>query len=278
MAITLKRFIVRELSMMNKEKTLFIFEGAKTEDKLVEKLECNFLGDRHAIKCVFDAEIYQLYRAIKDESGFSLDIVSLLKERTAENAEILKDYNRNSFAYIYLFFDYDAHSTLADDEKIKEMLSFFNDETGEGMLYISYPMVEAIRHFRDMESFKSLTVKCKRKNCPYANECPDKDSCMSEPHYKRVVAAESKPQLSNVNAYTKPIWQELITAHLCKVNALVNDVFALPTSLISQEEIFSRQLEKHISHKCPEVAVLSAFPLYVLDFFGCDRTIEKLNS
>ena len=264
--------------MMNKEKTLFIFEGAKTEDKLVEKLECNFLGDRHAIKCVFDAEIYQLYRAIKDESGFSLDIVSLLKERTAENAEILKGYNRNSFAYIYLFFDYDAHSTLADDEKIKEMLSFFNDETGEGMLYISYPMVEAIRHFRDMESFKSLTVKCKRKNCPYANECPDKDSCMSEPHYKRVVATESKPQLSNVNAYIKPIWQELITAHLCKVNALVNDVFALPTSLISQEEIFSRQLEKHICRRCPEVAVLSAFPLYVLDFFGCDRTIEKLNS
>lgn len=90
--------------MMNKEKTLFIFEGAKTEDKLIGKLELNFLGDNHAIKCVFDAEIYQLYRAIKDESVFSLDIVTLLKERTTENAEILKDYNRDSFAYIYLFF------------------------------------------------------------------------------------------------------------------------------------------------------------------------------
>ena len=101
--------------MMNKEKTLFIFEGAKTEDKLVEKLECNFLGARHAIKCVFDAEIYQLYRTIKEEKGFSIDIASLLKERTVENAETLKDYNRDSFAYIYLFFDYDAHSTLADD-------------------------------------------------------------------------------------------------------------------------------------------------------------------
>ena len=53
--------------MMNKEKTLFIFEGAKTEDKLIEKLEYNFLGKTNAIKCVFDAEIYQLYRAIKEE-------------------------------------------------------------------------------------------------------------------------------------------------------------------------------------------------------------------
>ncbi|MDE6770727.1 MAG: hypothetical protein K2J78_13470 [Muribaculaceae bacterium] len=136
--------------MMSKEKTLFIFEGARSEDKYVEKLERNFLGERHAIKCVFDAEIYQLYRAIKNEDGFPIDIVSLLKDRTAENAEILKDYSRDSFAYIYLFFDYDGHSTLADDDKIREMLSFFSDETEEGKLYISYPMVEAIRQAEEV--------------------------------------------------------------------------------------------------------------------------------
>ena len=262
---------------MNKEKTLFIFEGARTEDKLVEKLERNFLGDRHAIKCVYDAEIYQLYRTIKEEKGFSIDIVSLLKERTADNHRILNDYTRDSFAYIYLFFDYDAHSTLADDDKIKEMLSFFNNETEEGMLYISYPMVEAIRHFKDLESFKSLTVKCKRRNCPYKNGCDDKDKCLKEPHYKNLVTIDSKPQLSNVNSYTKAVWQELIAAHLCKANDLVNETFALPTSLISQEAIFLKQLDKYICHKCPKVAVLSAFPLYVLDYFGYERIIEKLN-
>lgn len=106
--------------MNNQEKTLFIFEGASTEDIFIKKLEQNFLGHRHAIKCVFDAEIYQLYRAIKNEGNFSIDIVSLLKERKPKNAEALKDYNRDSFAYIYLFFDYDAHATLADDENIKE--------------------------------------------------------------------------------------------------------------------------------------------------------------
>ena len=264
--------------MMNKEKTLFIFEGVKTESKLIEKLEHNFLGKTNSIKCVFDAEIYQLYRAIKEEKEFSIDIVSLLKERTAENAKILENYTRDSFAYIYLFFDYDAHSTLADDNKIKEMLSLFNDETEEGMLYISYPMVEAIRHFKDLESFKSLTVKCKRKNCPYKEECHNKEECLKEPHYKSVAASDSRPQLSNVNSYTKTVWQELITAHLCKANALVNDAFTMPTSLISQEAIVSKQLEKHICHKCPEVAVLSACPLYVLDYFGCVRTITKLNS
>lgn len=277
MVIISRKFIVQELSIMNKEKTLFIFEGAKTEDKLVGKLERNFLGDRHAIKCVFDAEIYQLYRAVKDKSGFSMDIVSLLKERTTENTGILKDYNRDSFAYIYLFFDYDAHSTLADDKKIKEMLAFFNDETDEGMLYVSYPMVEAIRHFKDLESFKSLTVKCKRNNCPNKSECLNRNDCLKEPHYKNIAATDSRPQLSNINSYTKQVWQELITAHLCKANDLVYGSFTLPVSLISQEDIFSKQAERYIYHKCPQVAVLSAFPLYVLDYWGCDRTIENLN-
>ena len=263
--------------MKNKEKILFIFEGASTEDKFVKKLEQNFLGDRHAIKCVFDAEIYQLYRAIKNEGNFAIDIISLLKERRTENAEVLKDYNRDSFAYIYLFFDYDAHATWADDEKIKEMLLFFNDETNEGKLYISYPMVEAMRHFKDIETFKTLTVKCKRSNCPYIDTCTDKDVCLNEPHYKTFVPTDSRPQLSNINSYTKAVWIELMSAHLCKANYLINDIFKLPTSLISQEDIFSKQLEKYINHKCPQVAVLSAFPFYVLDYFGPSRLMEKLN-
>lgn len=239
-------------------------------------MEKNFLGERFAIKCIFDAEIYQLYKKIKEDGTYSLDIVNLLKERSSDNAEKLKEYTRNSFAYIYLFFDYDAHSTLADDEKIVEMLSFFNNETENGMLYISYPMVEAMRHYKDMNSFKSLTVKCKRANCPYIGSCSEKEMCLKEPHYKTFVPMDSLPQLSNVNAYTRTVWQELITAHLCKMNDLVNDVFQLPTSLQSQTVIFNKQFEKYIDHKCPKVAVLSAFPLFVLDYFGCEQLRKKL--
>lgn len=263
--------------MMNDAKTLFIFEGGRAEDKYVKKLEQNFLGAGHAIKCVFDAEIYQLYRTIKQEYGFHLDIVSLLKERTVENAETLKEYTRDSFAYIYLFFDYDGHSTLANDAKIREMLSFFNDETEEGKLYISYPMVEAIRHFQDFKSFKFLAVKCKRANCPYIEDCEEKDNCLNEPHYKTFSASDSLARMSNINSYSNEVWRELIAAHICKANYLVHDTFEYPESLISQESIFESQLEKYISHKCPQVAVLSAFPLYVLEYYGLENTIKKLN-
>ena len=239
-------------------------------------LEQNFLGKRISVKCVYDAEIYQLYKILKEEE-FDVDLVELLKERNKENAELLQDYNRDSFAYIYLFFDYDAHSTLADDDKIEKMLTFFNNETENGLLYISYPMLEAIRHYKDMQSFKGLTVKCKRANCPYMDECDEVEACLKESHYKNVSASECQPQLTNINKYTKEVWQELIRAHVSKMNYLVYDVFDLPVKIESQNVIFSKQLEKHINHKCPKVAVLSAFPIYVLDYYGVETLKKKLN-
>lgn len=119
---------------------LFIFEGQSAEVKIVQTLEKNFFNRSIGIKCVFDAEIYQLYKKMEENEDFPLDLDNLLKERSEKNKQELKDYNRDSFESVYLFFDYDAHSSMADDEKLKKMLSFFNNETENGMLYISYPM------------------------------------------------------------------------------------------------------------------------------------------
>lgn len=262
--------------MLNNELHLFVFEGVRAESKYVDMLEQNFFGKRISVKCVYDAEIYQLYKVLNEEDP-DFDLVELLKERNKENAELLRDYTRDSFAYIYLFFDYDAHSTLASDDKIVEMLNFFNNETENGLLYISYPMLEAIRHYKDMQSFKDLTVKCKRANCPYKEDCDEVEDCLNEPHYKNVSASECQPQLSNINKYTKEVWQELIRAHVSKMNYLVHDVFDLPKQIELQSDIFSKQLEKHINHKCPKVAVLSAFPIYVLDYYGVEKLKKKLN-
>ncbi len=134
--------------MSNKCNTLFIFEGEHTEDKIVARLEKHFMGKSIAVKCVFGGDIYQLYQRIKNED-FDVDIVSLLKERSEANNKELDGYDNDSFSYIYFFFDYDAHATKADDDKISELIKYFDNETDKGKLFISYPMVEAIRHFKD---------------------------------------------------------------------------------------------------------------------------------
>ena len=73
--------------MLNNELHLFVFEGVRADSKYVDTLEQNFLGKRISVKCVYDAEIYQLYKQLKDEE-FAIDMVDLLKERSKENAEI----------------------------------------------------------------------------------------------------------------------------------------------------------------------------------------------
>ncbi len=260
--------------MSNNELHLFVFEGRSAEPKYAEKLERNFLGEKVAVKCVYGTDIYRLYEQFKHD-GFALDMVNLLKECNPENAALLHDYNRDSFAYIYLFFDYDAHATLADDDKISEMLAFFDNETENGMLYISYPMVEAIRHYKDMESFKELTVKCKRTNCPNRQNCEEAEDCLKEAHYKELVSKECRPQLVNVNKYDSETWKELIRAHVSKMNNLVHDSFELPAGTETQKTVFAKQQEKHILQHCPKVAVLSAFPMYVLDYYGAEPLRRK---
>ena len=60
------------------------------------------------------------------------------------------------------------------------------------------------------------------------------------------------------------------------MNYIVNDEFCMPLHIVSQSDIFFKQLEKHINRMCPKVAVLSAFPMYVLDYYGIEGLRRKL--
>ena len=75
---------------------LFIFEGKNPEEKIVKSLENlffkeNIIGNT-IIKCAFEAEIYQLYRKIKEDDDF--DTFNLLKERSSSNRKLLEKYDR----------------------------------------------------------------------------------------------------------------------------------------------------------------------------------------
>lgn len=260
------------MALSAKENTLFVFEGEKTEAVIVQRMEQYFMQKTAAIKCVFGGEIYQLYRILKEET-FAVDIVSLLKERNATNRKQLEGYDSDSFAYVYFFFDYDAHATKASDRQLAEMLAFFDNETENGKLYVSYPMVEALRHFKDATSFKELVVKCKGHNCPHLQSCDRAEACLSEPGYKERVQKESAPQFARLDSYE--IWKKLIYYHLSKANNLFTENFELPTCLIPQNKIFEKQRETYLSRPCPQVAVLSAFPLFLQDYYGVEK-IHKL--
>lgn len=251
---------------------LFVFEGRRTEKIITDRLFKYILNDNQIIRCVFEAEIYQLYKKLEEDEY--LDIFNLIKNRNNDNQITLREYNRNDFAEIYLFFDYDAHATQADDGTLEKMLTLFDNETNNGKLYISYPMVESIRHIEDFESFRELTAMCKGANCQHIDYCEEKDECLNRPHYKTIVGNKSILRLKNMNSYTRETWMRLIAIHISKMNYIVNNEYEYPSKLESQLNIFINQFEKYINKRCPTVSVLSSFPIFVLDYYGIDGTKE----
>lgn len=235
-------------------KILFVFEGEVTEKKIVDNLSKYFISENSIIQCAYCNNIYQLYKDISEDND--IDTFILLKE-IPSNKEILSKYSRKDFAEIYLFFDYDGHDTLADDNKVLEVLSFFDEETLFGRLYISYPMIESLKHYSELIDFKNLKVKAKENI-----------------RYKQLVNGEAKSELKQIKKYTKQIWLQLIELHLKKMNFVVNDDYSLPTSNSSQDNIFFKQLEKYIKIDST-VAVLCAFPIFLFDYYG-HRYISQL--
>ena len=94
-------------------KILFVFEGAKKEGQVADSfLQC-FPNKNIIIQCAHCTTIYNLYNRISEDED--LDTFSLLKENP-NNKEALESYSRNDFAEVYLFFDYDGHTSSASDE------------------------------------------------------------------------------------------------------------------------------------------------------------------
>lgn len=240
---------------------LFIFEGKRDEPKISDAL-ANFCSEdkfKSAIKVMFCGEIYQLYRFIIDPENEDCDVIELLKER--EGCKLLAELDRESISEIYLFFDYDGHAQRGKDldHQVAELINFFDDETGNGKLFVSYPMVESIKHLEEGLCFSSAFVPAK-ENIKYKKQVNDK--CL-----------KSLQDFKNVSEEN---WKLIVKSHNMKAQMIVNDEYAFPTELIEQIEIFESQLAKFIENE-NQVGVLCGFPLLITHYFGVDKTLEMVS-
>jgi len=230
---------------------LFVFEGKKTEPQIFDSLRKYFFNEKENehISISYCNNIYHLAKEIYENEY--LDFFELLKEEE----KIDNTLNRNNVARIYLIFDYDGHADKKSSQKLQEMLSIFDNETEQGLLYISYPMGEALKHIKDSVNFRDI-------------------SNVSNSKYKKIVSENCDEKYKHPINYTKDIWNTLITQHSKKANFIVNDKFEFPTDSIEQSTIFKHQKKKYIN-KEGKVAVLSSFPILLLDYYG--STILKDN-
>ena len=242
-----------------KEFIAIISEGEKTEKQIINNLENNFTTFSNKIIFLsYKANIYNLFREIEEDED--IDIISLLKEKQIKANKIRNDVenidvsniNSDDISQIYLFFDYDGHTENASDEEIVKMLNKFDNETENGKLYISYPMVEALKHLKkDKLDINNYLVEAKTRI-----------------NYKNFVSQNT--DYENLVNLTKGNWFFIISENLKRclfLLEIININYEIYSNMINQESIFNKQLDKYISQE-EKVLVLSAFPFFLIEYFG----------
>lgn len=241
---------------MNKENILFIVEGESREMDIVNNIS-NVFFKRTQVRIIpipAGKNIYMLWKQLQIDD-FETDIIELLKETEEIDTSNINDMERDDFSEVYLFFDYDGHqNNLPNGEMggdvLEMMLKTFDNETENGKLYISYPMVEALR---DM-----VAGGCNSKNGCYIS----KETLGEYKHLSSQVKI-----LKNQSKYNIIDWREIINIYALKVSCLSGGTKVIEygkyKKSVTPLDVY--RMESHyISRKI--VFVLSAFPEFLLDY------------
>ena len=212
------------------------------------------------VKIVFSSNIYSLYGKLKDDDGF-LDVVEVLKEQHTDDEE-LQNLDRESVSQVFLFFDLDIHglaqSTEQSCEQLDELLNFFDNETENGKLFLSYPMVEVV------------------------NICDQSNGLMSEDRklfkicdcegdgFKHFVNDLNRDSKTICRANCRENWLIICKANYEKAQWLMK----LPTRTLSLEQMQQPTILQHqqvLIKNEGVVATLSAFPFFLLEYLGTGK-------
>jgi hypothetical protein len=228
------------------ESILFVVEGVNPEKQVLSSIGKQFFEDK-LIHVAYEAEVYQLGKLLSDDPY--LDLFEVLKERSEKNSQVLAEFNRDDFSQIYLFFDYEGQAANASDTALDDMLAHFTNETESGKLYVSYPMVEALKHLNRSDPFEDCAVP----------------AGITGAEYKPLVGKHLDFQ--DLRKVTAADWQFIIRENIKKANLIAEGAYCIPPTLPNQRKLLDGQIQRY---KTPlgNIAVLSAFPLFLRDYFG----------
>ena len=247
---------------MSRETKVFIVEGESREPRFVREMIQSFFQGKYQTKVVTLAaaqNIYMLYQKLK-EDDFETDIIEVLREQNEEIKNQLEGIAVQDISEIYMFFDWDfqednlrgAHDKLTTLEILEEMLEFYDNETENGKLYLSYPMVEAVYDYQDglCEAFSSCFVSLDQIK-RYKNT-----SSAGNPKASRHLQFDEWKMIMNVFVLRLKCLLETDDMEYDYYNKKVDPLIILR----AQEELNTHG----------EVFVLSAFPEFLLDYFRPD--------
>lgn len=258
---------------MSSAKVLIVLEGEQPEKNTLARLQRAFpeeLADlsEDLVKIIFKSNIYSLYGKLKDDEGF-LDVVEVLKEQHTDDEE-LQNLDRESVSQVFLFFDLDIHglaqSIEQSCEQLDELLNFFDNETENGKLFLSYPMVEVVNI-------------CDRSNGLMPEDRKLFKICdCEEDGFKHFVNDLNRDSKTICRANCRENWLIICRANYEKAQWLMH---------LTSEELFSvldqmqqaaiLQHQQKLIKQDNVVAILSAFPFFLLEYLGAGKIARMID-
>ncbi len=263
---------------------LFVFEGKRREPNIFKTLEALYFASRDGWNidsrvCVcYCSNLYALYGGMTRDGvdgDFVEDIIPVLK---AQGCECLPaECSRDDFSEVYLFFDLECQHqnkdktlTLAGkNEKVREMLEFFDNETEHGKLFVSYPMVEAFRYTKILPDPQFVHYKVKVSDCGAFKQTvqqfsayPNLDFCI----FKSLEKVDAE-----LRAEVRQNWGHLVRQNVIKGCALCTGRAVYPFDIAEIQQVLVFDAERRLMEGNGDVSILSAFPFFLVEYFGLDQ-------
>ncbi len=259
---------------MSSAKVLIVLEGEKPEENTLARLQRAFpeeLADlsEDLVKVIFKSNIYSLYSKLKDDDGF-LDVVEILKEQYADDEE-LQNLDRDAVSQVFLFFDLDIHG-LAQPieqscEQLDELLNFFDNETENGKLFLSYPMVEVV-NICDQSNGLMPEDRKLFKIC----DC-------EEDGFKHFVNDLNRDSKTICRANCRENWLIICKANYEKAKWLMHLTSEELSSVLGQmQQVAILQHQQKLIKNDNVIATLSAFPFFLLEYVGTGKILKMLDN
>ena len=242
---------------------LFVFEGGKAEPLVFDSLKRLLLTKEEVRVVTCEHDLPTLFSKLKN-NDYDLFRSLPLEEN---DIEIPKDVRLDTlFSQIFLFFDYDFQNRIGLEkvnEILSEMLEYFDDETGNGKLYVNYPMVESLKYTKELPDEHYAEYVVSRETCA-SHKFKGVAETFAYPGAKQYRFIDlTKTSVEDVRRN----WHLLIQQNVSKANFIVSDRNEMPIKkhVIDQIAIFEGQKSKYVDVD-ESVAILNSFPLFVYEY------------
>lgn len=263
-----------------------IYEGLRTEPQFFSNIAKLFFPEQDfteiALEAAYGGNLFDFYNTIQLDDD--MDIISQIQyhinnnfsEKQKSPFKKFLEKNRDDFQGIYLFFDFDLHHNLHPSQTdsplsnknlkeklniLRKLLTYFNNETEHGKLYINYPMAESLKDLR-------LKNSCE-------NRCTEKIAKTNS--YKKALNSTMQ-DFQNVSHYKLSTWSHFAKHAAQKANCIINAQYELPAynefiNSLTQNNLFEQQKTSVLKNN--QVFIINSIPLFLLEYFGKNCWLEN---